>query len=127
MNGCCTTTETTPTTARETTHWTEAPAVDVVEHTDEFRIQVEVPGRGVEDVELGVENRILTIQARVPARDNAPAKYLVREHGPRELVRRLRLGDTIDVSGIRAEVARGLLTIHLPKVEAAKPRRIEVS
>lgn len=124
-NGCCTTTATIP---NETvaTRGATLPALDLVETPEEFRLTVDVPGRGPEDVEVGVENRVLTIQARVPARDEAAAKYHVREHGPRELVRRLRLSEAIDANGIRGEVARGVLTVHLPKVPAAQPRRIEV-
>jgi HSP20 family protein len=126
-NGCCTTTATIPNeTTLATPRAATLPALDLVETPEEFRLTVDVPGRGPEDVEVGVENRVLTIQARVPARDEPVAKYHVREHGPRELVRRLRLSDAIDANGIRGEVARGVLTVHLPKVPAAQPRRIEV-
>lgn len=124
-NGCCTTTATIP-NETVTTRGATLPALDLVETPEEFRLTVDVPGRGPEDVDVGVENRVLTIQARVPARDEASGKYHVREHGPRELVRRLRLSDAIDANGIRGEVARGVLTVHLPKVPAAQPRRIEV-
>jgi HSP20 family molecular chaperone IbpA len=102
------------------------PALDVRETGDSFRIDVDVPGCGKEDVEVGVEKGTLSIRARVPARAEAPERYHVREHGSRELVRSLKLGDTIDAAGITAEVTGGVLTILLPKVAAAKPRRIEV-
>jgi HSP20 family protein len=125
-NGCCTTTATIPATTAATAGATVLPALDVMETSEEFRILVDVPGRAPEDVDVRVENRVLTIQARVPAREETTGKYHVREHGARELVRRLRLSDAIDANAIRAEVARGLLTVRLPKLAAAKARRIEV-
>jgi HSP20 family molecular chaperone IbpA len=126
-NGCCTATATVPAREGRTARSAGAtPALDVTEAKDEFVARLDVPGRGPEDVELNLENRVLTIRARVPARDEASRKYHVREHDTQELVRRIRLSDGIHADGIRADVARGVLTVRLPKAEEAKAKRIEV-
>jgi HSP20 family protein len=114
-------------TAAEATAPTFVPRLDIVETDEAFRVDVDVPGASKDDVEVDVEKGILSIQARVPARDGEGRRYHLRELGPRTLARRLRLGETIDVDAITAEVSRGVLTIRLPKVPAAKPRRIELS
>jgi HSP20 family protein len=123
-NDCCI--ATTAPDRTEVTRRAALPPLDVRESADEVRVDVDVPGAGKEDVELRLDEGFLEIRARVPAREMTPERYHVREHGPRELVRRLRLSDTIDAAGVTAEVARGVLTVRLPKTAAAKPRRIEI-
>ncbi|HEY7698278.1 MAG TPA: Hsp20/alpha crystallin family protein [Vicinamibacteria bacterium] len=113
-------------TAAETTTSAALPRLDVREAKDRFLVEVEVPGAGKEDVDLRVEKGILEVVARVPDTAGSPERYHVREFASRDFVRQLRLDETIDTERITAEVARGLLTIHLPKVAAATPRRIEV-
>lgn len=102
------------------------PALDVVETSEAYRVTVEVPGAAREDVELDLEKDVLTIRARVHASGVSPERYHVREHLPMELRRELRLGKSIQTESIVADVSRGVLTIHLPKVAAVTPRRIEV-
>lgn len=126
MTSCCATSAYDTTANAETTVPAGRPRLDVVETSDALRVDVEIPGAGKDDVEVHMEKGVLSIRARVSATAGSPQRYHVREHGPREFVRELRLGDTIDADRISAEVARGLLTIHLPKVAAATPRRIEV-
>lgn len=104
-----------------------SPRIDVIESPEGYRIEVEVPGAAREDVELGYERRILSVKARIPAHAGEGRRYHLREFGPRELVRRIHVDETIDPAGIAAEVKNGLLTVHLPKVAAAQPRRIEVA
>ena len=126
MTSCCDTTAREPETTAEIAAPSGRPRLDVVETSDAFRVDVEIPGAGKEDVELQMEKGVLSIHARVPSTNGTPGRYHVREHGSREFVRELGLGDAIDAEHISAEVARGLLTIHLPKVAAATPRRIDV-
>lgn len=126
MTSCCDTSANERTTTAAIAAPSGRPRVDVVETSDAFRLDVEIPGAGKDDVELRMEKGVLSIHARVPSTNGTPERYHVREHGSREFVRELGLGDAIDTDRISAEVARGLLTIHLPKVAAATPRRVEV-
>ncbi len=124
MNTCIETTPKDTATARIPAR---RPLLDVTETPEGYRLEVEVPGAGREDVEVGYERRILTVTARIPARDGEGRRYHLREFGPRELVRRIHVDETIDPDGIAAEVKNGVLTVHLPKVAAVQPRRIEVA
>jgi HSP20 family protein len=126
MSCSCVSTAHEPTTTAEIATSSGRPRLDVVETSDAFRVDVEIPGAGKDDVELRTEKGVLSIRARVPSTNGTPGRYHVREHGSREFVRELGLGDAIDAERISAEVARGLLTIHLPKVAAVTPRRVEV-
>ena len=101
-------------------------ALDVIELPEEYRVEVDVPGAGKDDVELRAEDGTLFLNVRVPKTAPTERRYHLREHGPREIARRIGLGDSVDANAITAEVAQGVLTIHLPKLAAARPRRIDV-
>ena len=70
---------------------------------------------------------MLTVQARVAQRYAANQRFLLREYGIGSYYRSFQVGEQIDVNGIAAEYADGVLRIHLPKAEAAKPRKIAVN
>lgn len=115
------------TEALETKTPAHRPLLDVIETPDAYRLHLDVPGAGKDDVDLTFEKRLLTIRVRARATDDTTGRrYHLREHAPREFERRVHVGDSIDPNGITAEVASGRLTVHLPKVAAAKPRLIEV-
>ena len=124
MNTCCDTTTTAGIPAPGTKP-AFLPALDVIETPDSFRIEIEVPGAGKDDVTVDLENRVLTVRARIAAAANDARRYHVREHGPREFVRRIHVGESVDAERISAEVKQGILTLRLPKVAAVQPRRIQ--
>ena len=72
------------------------------------------------------EDGVLAIQGKVEPRLNDDANLLVREYGIGDFRRTFRVSEQINVAGIHAECNDGVLTVHLPKVEAAKPRKIEI-
>ena len=123
---CCETEKNPRNEVLETKAPAKRPLLDVIETPDAFRLHLDVPGAGKDDVELTFEKRLLTIRARVNAREDDGRRYHLREHAPREFVRTVHVGDSIDPNGIAAEVKSGRLTVHLPKVAAVKPRLIEV-
>jgi HSP20 family protein len=106
---------------------TYRPAIDIVETEKEYRLRVDLPGVAKSDVDLDVKDGVLTIRGKVPARHPENVKVHVREYGIGDFERTIRLGDRIEIDGIQAEHRQGLLTIHLPKVSAAQPRKIELS
>jgi HSP20 family protein len=105
------------------------PAVDVHETKDELVLQAELPGLNPEDVELNVENGVLTIsgekkQERSEGEEGSDYHLVERRYGRFE--RRFSLPRSVDPERVKAEFANGMLNISLPKAEAAKPRRIPI-
>lgn len=101
------------------------PDVDILERDDELIVLADMPGTGPEHIDIDFEDGTLTIHGRVPPR-NQGANYILCEYGVGDYYRSFRVSEQIDVEGISAEYADGVLVLHLPKTEAAKPRRIQV-
>lgn len=106
--------------------WVYLPNVDIVELPDELLLMADIPGARPEDVDVHYERGTLAVQCRVAERQANETRYLHREYGVGDFGRRFEVGDGIDASGIRAELSNGVLTLHLPKTAAIKPRRITV-
>lgn len=105
---------------------TYLPAVDIVENDDELLLLADVPGVRAEGIDIDYERGQLTIRARVEPRQSAQTDYVLREYSVGDFVRTFQVGEGIDESKIQAEVSAGVLTLHLPKAEAAKTRKIAV-
>ena len=105
------------------------PVVDVRETADTIEVLAELPGLAAEDVDVNVENNILTIagekQQEVSAGD-ANAEYHLVERRCGRFERSFTLPRTVTADAIGAKFENGLLTVTLPKAEAAKPRRVEI-
>jgi len=102
------------------------PAVDILETDDELTVLADVPGARPETIDVEFEEGMLTIHARVKPRRDEQAEYLLQEYGVGDFWRTFRVSEAIDSTKISAEYADGVLTLHLPKAEAAKPRKISV-
>lgn len=101
------------------------PNVDILERADELIVHADVPGAASDGIDVDFEDGILSIHAKAPPR-NQDVDFLAREYGVGDFYREFRVNETIDVAKISAEFADGVLTLHLPKVEAVKPRKIAV-
>lgn len=103
------------------------PAVDIFEEADGIRITAEIPGVKPENVQISLENNVLTIhgskQQLAEERTERVHRY-ERTYG--EFDRSFTLPATVDANAIKASYEHGVLTVTLPKVEKAKPRQIEV-
>ena len=104
---------------------TYVPAVDILEQNDELLVLADIPGARPEAIDINYERGELTIRAAVAPRQQ-PSDFALREYGVGDFVRTFRIGEGIDAQRINAEVANGVLTLHLPKAEAAKSRKIAV-
>ena len=106
------------------------PAMDVAERGDAYLVQAELPGVSPDQVDVSFEQNVLTIRGtKAGSFDvNAEGELRVfaaeRVHGSFE--RSVRLPEFVDADRIDAKFAHGLLTITVPKAEAAKPRKIAV-
>ena len=102
-----------------------SPAVDILRTDDALTLVADLPGVRKADLEIGIEDGVLTIAAPV-AEVEARQKPLYREYGVGGYLRRFVLSDKIDQARISAELENGVLTVTLPKAERLKPRKIEV-
>ncbi len=114
-------------TASETTRNvpTYTPRFDILETDDELVLYGDLPGVAPEDLDVRYENRELTIHGRVHPR-GANARNVYREYGIGDFHRSFVIGEVLDAAQIHAELKHGVLTIHLPKTEGVKLRRIPV-
>lgn len=102
------------------------PAVDIYETADEFVIAADVPGATNQNVDITLEDGLLSVRAGVAPRHSGQTSLLVREYGVGDYERSFRVGSSIDPGRISAEVVQGILTIRLPKSESVKPRKIAI-
>lgn len=93
-----------------------SPRVDVLETENEYLVLADMPGTKPEDVDVRFEQGELTVHGRREARKDEFTTY----H------RVFSVADTVSADKISAELKAGVLTIHLPKIEAVKPKRIAV-
>jgi HSP20 family molecular chaperone IbpA len=114
------------TTERKNAAVTFSPRVDIWEDDNEVRLYADLPGVAAEDLDIQFENRELRIHGKVAPRD-AQGDYLYGEYGIGDFHRTFAIGETVDADNISAELSHGVLTLHLPKTDAVKPRRIEVN
>lgn len=119
-------TATTPATVERTHAWpTFIPDVDIIEHKDAFELHADIPGAEPGSINVNFEQGVLTIHAgRGAAPTDADAIYSEFEYG--EYERSFTVSDQIDAGKIAAQYRNGVLVLTLPKVEAAKPKKIEV-
>lgn len=100
------------------------PPVDIYEMPESLVVTADVPGVSQEDLDIRVDNNVLTIQARAKHAVTDESTY--REYELVNVFRQFELTDTVDQSKISADLKHGVLTLVLPKAEAAKPRQIPV-
>jgi HSP20 family protein len=103
--------------------------MDVVETADEVLCHLEVPGLSRDDLEIRVEDKTVIVSGEKKYSEETNEK----EGGFRSIERRygrfersFTLPHTVDTNNVRARHENGVLTLVLPKVEASKPRRIQI-
>jgi HSP20 family molecular chaperone IbpA len=105
---------------------TYSPRIDILETDEELVLYADLPGVASEDLDIRYENRELTINGKVSPR-HSDIQFLYGEYGIGDFFRTFAIGETVDSEKISAELKDGVLTLHLPKTEQVKPRRIEVT
>jgi HSP20 family protein len=103
-----------------------APLVDITEDDKEYLIKAELPDVKKEDVKVAVENGRLTITGERKFEKEESKKYHRVERLYGRFVRSFIVPDIAEADKVSAEFADGVLKVHLPKSEKAKPRQIEV-
>ena len=103
------------------------PNVDILEQDDELLVLADVPGARGDAIDVKFEDGMLAIHAPVAPRQDEGQDYLLQEYGLGDYYRTFQVSETVDAAKISAQYADGVLTLHLPKAEAAKPRKIAVN
>jgi HSP20 family protein len=104
-----------------------APPADISERKDAYVLTVELPGVKVEDLEIAFQDGLLTIQGvRSRAKDSADEQFHVLERRYGLFRRSITLPLHVQADAIEASTEDGVLQVVIPKVEEAKPQRIEV-
>lgn len=114
----------------EETTWagqTYEPTVDIWESEQALVLQADVPGVKKDDVEINLDQDVLTISGRVSLDDYNGLRPVYSEFNVGNFFRRFSLGETIDQAAITADMEEGVLTVTLPKKEKAQPRKITVA
>lgn len=108
------------------TQW--SPAVDVREDSDKYVVVADLPGINPKDVEITFENGLLSISGERKSEERSESDGYTRvERISGRFSRQFRLPDSADENAISASGKNGVVEIHIPKKEKAKPKRIEVS
>ena len=100
------------------------PAVDIFENDDEIVVHADMPGVAKEDVHVNIDNGILSLSGGRRFEDQGASNW--REFTDVEYVRKFSVPQSIDTQRVEAELKDGVLKLHLPKSEAAKPKMIEI-
>ncbi|HUF40565.1 MAG TPA: Hsp20/alpha crystallin family protein [Verrucomicrobiae bacterium] len=100
------------------------PPVDIYENGDGLVVKADLPGVGKENLDVRVENNLLTIRGR--AAHAALGDPIYREYDLVNFFRQFELNERVDQGKISADFKHGVLTLRLPRAEEAKPRKIDV-
>ena len=104
-----------------------SPTVDISESEEEYLIKAELPEVKKENVKVTLEDGVLTLSGeRRQEKEEKNVKYHRVERSYGSFVRSFSLPELVDETKVKAEYKDGVLSLHLPKSEKAKPRAIEV-
>ena len=106
------------------------PAIDVVEQKDAYVMYAELPGVDASQVDISFEQNVLTIRGTkrsvLETSNEGELRVYASERVTGSFERSIRLPEFVDGDRISADFNNGLLTITVPKAQAAQPRRIEI-
>lgn len=106
------------------------PALDVSERRDAYVVHAELPGVPADQLDISFEQNVLTIRGSKPAafdtQNDGEIRVFVGERVNGSFERSVRLPEFVDPDRIEAELANGLLTVTVPKAQAAQARKISI-
>ena len=104
------------------------PAMDLVETGDHYVLRADLPGLSDDDVNVQLEDNVLTISGeRKAAHETEQEGYYRLERAFGAFSRSLTVPEGVDPSGVQAHFDRGVLEIQIPKPEQKKPRQVQIS
>ncbi len=102
------------------------PPADIYEAENDLTVVLEMPGVEKKNVDINVENGVLSVEGRIDLAKYQGLQPLYTEYNIGHYSRSFRLSSKIDQNKIAAEMKDGVLSLKLPKIEEAKPRTIQV-
>ena len=102
------------------------PVTDIFETPEALTVVLEMPGVDRNSIEANVENDVITIEGRIDFAKYEGMQPVYTEYNVGHYARSFQISNKIDQSKISAEMKDGVVTLVLPKVEQAKPRKIKV-
>jgi HSP20 family protein len=112
--------------ATATRRW--IPAMDLVETEEEFVLRADLPGLSEKDVNIELEDNVLTVSGERRSEHEERKEGLYRvERAYGTFSRSLTLPEGVDPERIAASFEKGVLEVHIPKPEARKPRKVAIS
>jgi HSP20 family molecular chaperone IbpA len=100
------------------------PAVNIIETEEGLVLTADIPGAVKDSLDVNVEKGILTISA--PAQHALPGTSAYREFELANYYRQFSIPESLNHEKAKAEYTNGILTLRVPKAEAAKPKRIAI-
>jgi HSP20 family protein len=100
------------------------PPVDIYETDDGLTVLCDMPGVNNENIDVNIDDNILTIQGRTEVESKGEPIY--SEFNLANFFRQFELSEYVDQEKIAAELKNGVLTLHLPKAEKAKPKKVQI-
>ena len=103
------------------------PALDLLESPDRYHLLLDVPGVSREDIDIELDGRKLTVEAKRSTAEVGESKHLLNERRPLLSKRTIILPTSVDNESIKATIENGVLSLDIPKLNAATRRRIEIT
>ena len=101
--------------------------VDAFEKDGIYTLRFDLPGVDPDDVDLTVENQVLTVTAESPGDDEEGVTWLLRERPSGSHRREVRVGEHLDAGAVVANFVNGVLTVTIPMREEAKPHKVSIT
>lgn len=101
--------------------------VDVREKDEDFIVTAMLPGLKPEDVEIQIVNETVSLKGEFKNEIDEGANYILQERPGGRFYRSIAMSDMMDASKAEAQMENGILTLRIPKAEAAKPKTIKVT
>jgi HSP20 family protein len=100
--------------------------LDAYRDGDTFFIDIDLPGVDPASIDVTVDRKVLTVRAERTREQRDGVRYVVAERPTGTATRQVFLSDTLDTDRLEANYDNGVLTLSIPLIESAQPRRIEV-
>jgi len=100
--------------------------VDVYRKDDAYLVQVNLPGVVADSIDVTIRRNVLTISAQAARANEGSLELLLNERPQGTMTRSIALGEEVDATNVQADYVDGVLLLHLPVAEAARPRRINI-